>query len=106
MTSIEQVAPLATFGAVWAVLAIGHNLADHVIGQTDHQAEGKAAPSAAEVADGVSPRLGWGVCLGHVVQYHLVMAVMLGKCHRDVPGRGSEAAKRPEPVEDRTRAAG
>jgi hypothetical protein len=26
VTSIEQVATLATFGAVWAVLAIGHNL--------------------------------------------------------------------------------
>ncbi|MEV8390619.1 MULTISPECIES: hypothetical protein [unclassified Streptomyces] len=60
MTSIEQVAMVATLGSVWAVLAVGHNLADCVIGQTDHQAEGKVAPSAAEVADGVSPRLGWG----------------------------------------------
>ncbi|MEV5432771.1 hypothetical protein [Streptomyces sp. NPDC052701] len=77
MTSIEQIATLATFGAVWAVLSVGHNLADHVIGQTDQQAEGKAAPSAAEVADGVSPRRGWGACLGHVAQYHLVMAMML-----------------------------
>ncbi|MEV7830847.1 hypothetical protein AB0P12_09520 [Streptomyces subrutilus] len=77
MTSIEQIATLATFGAVWAVLSVGHNLADHVIGQTDQQAEGKAAPSAAEVANGVSPRRGWGACLGHVAQYHLVMAMML-----------------------------
>ncbi|MEU6934418.1 hypothetical protein AB0A05_35425 [Streptomyces sp. NPDC046374] len=77
MTSIEQVATLATFGAVWAVLSVGHNLADHVIGQTGHQAAGKAAPSAAEVADGVSPRRGWSPCLGHIAQYHLVMAVML-----------------------------
>ncbi|WP_327722080.1 hypothetical protein OG381_46820 [Streptomyces sp. NBC_00490] len=46
MTSVEQVATVATFGSVWVVLAVGHNLADHVIGQTDHQAEGKAAPSA------------------------------------------------------------
>ncbi|MFE6979420.1 hypothetical protein [Streptomyces sp. NPDC057682] len=36
MTSIDQIATLATFGSVWAVLAVGHNLADHVIGQTDH----------------------------------------------------------------------
>ncbi|MEU9015668.1 hypothetical protein AB0D12_39540 [Streptomyces sp. NPDC048479] len=57
MTSIEQVATLATFGAVWAVLSVGHNLADHVNGQTDHQAAGKAAPAAAEVADG-QPRRG------------------------------------------------
>ncbi|MDJ0346557.1 hypothetical protein [Streptomyces sp. PH10-H1] len=48
-----------------------------MIGQTDRQAAGKAAPSATEVADGVSPRRGWGACLGHVAQYHLVMAVML-----------------------------
>ncbi|WP_158677761.1 hypothetical protein [Streptomyces sp. SPB074] len=48
-----------------------------MIGQTDQQAEGKAAPSAAEVTDGVSPRRGRGACLGHVTQYHLVTAVML-----------------------------
>ncbi|MFD5882912.1 hypothetical protein [Streptomyces yangpuensis] len=48
-----------------------------MIGQTDHQVGGKAAPSAAEVADGVSPRRGWGACPGHVAQYHLVMTVML-----------------------------
>lgn len=77
MTSIDQATTLATFGAVWAVLSVGHNLADHVIGQTDHQAGNKAAPSATEVGDGVSPRRGWGACLGHVAQYHLVMAVLL-----------------------------
>lgn len=76
MTSIGQVATVATFGSVRVVLAVGHNLADHVIGQTDHQAGRKAAPSAAEVADGVSPQRGRGACLGHIVQYHLVMAVM------------------------------
>ncbi|MFE9536646.1 hypothetical protein [Streptomyces sp. NPDC006691] len=75
--AVEQVAVLATFGAVWAVLSVGHNLADHVIGQTDVQANGKAAPSATEVAEGVSPRRGWGACLGHVAQYHLVMAGLL-----------------------------
>ncbi|CAM5669790.1 hypothetical protein [Streptomyces atroolivaceus] len=78
MTSIEQVATLATFGSEWAVLAVGHNLADHVFGQSDHQAASKGAPSAAEVADGASPRRDWRACLGHVAQYHLVMAVMLG----------------------------
>ncbi|MGW7582780.1 DUF3307 domain-containing protein [Kitasatospora sp. NPDC054768] len=77
MTTIDQAVTLASFGAVWAVLAVGHNLADHVIGQTDHQARHKAAPTAAEVADGASPRRGWGACLGHVAQYHVVMAVML-----------------------------
>ncbi|WP_331759603.1 hypothetical protein [Streptomyces anulatus] len=77
MTSIEQVATLATFGAVWAVLAVGHNLADHVIGQTDRQAADKGAPSATDVADGVSPRRGWGACLAHVAQYHLVMIALV-----------------------------
>ncbi|MFE2936274.1 hypothetical protein [Streptomyces sp. NPDC059278] len=46
MTSIEQAATLATFATVWAELSVGHNLADHVTGQTDHQAAGKAAPTA------------------------------------------------------------
>lgn len=32
MTSIDQVATLATFGSVWAVLSVGHNVADHVFG--------------------------------------------------------------------------
>jgi len=77
MTSIEQIVTLATFGAVWVVLSVGHNLAGYVIGQTDHQTEGKAAPSAAEVADGVSPRRGWGTCLGHVAQCRLVVAMVL-----------------------------
>ncbi|WP_328864806.1 hypothetical protein [Streptomyces sp. NBC_00304] len=72
MTSIAQIATLATFGAVWAVLSVGHSLADHVIGQTAQQAEGKAAPSAAQVADGVSPRRGWGACPGHVSSVGLV----------------------------------
>jgi hypothetical protein len=36
VTTVEQVATLATFGAVWAVVAVGHNLADHVFGQSDH----------------------------------------------------------------------
>ncbi|QSS95498.1 hypothetical protein [Streptomyces sp. M54] len=64
MTSIEQVATLTTFGSVWAVLAVGHNLADRVFGQTDHQADKKAAQSADEVAGGASPRRGCGVSLG------------------------------------------
>ncbi|MEU3862325.1 hypothetical protein AB0F03_34150 [Streptomyces sp. NPDC028722] len=77
MNQIEQVATLATFGAVWAVLVVGHNLADHVFGQSYSQAATKGAQSVAKVADGVSPRRGWGACLGHVAQYHLVMAVVL-----------------------------
>ncbi|MFG2097214.1 hypothetical protein [Streptomyces sp. NPDC048612] len=46
---------------------------------SDRQGEGKAAPSAAKIADGASPRRCWDACLRHVAQYrlHLVMAVML-----------------------------
>ncbi|MEV8345932.1 DUF3307 domain-containing protein [Streptomyces niveus] len=77
MTTIDQTVTLASFGAVWAVLAVGHNLADHVIGQTAHQAKNKAAPSSADVAEGADARRGWGACLGHVAQYHTVMAVLL-----------------------------
>lgn len=88
MTSIEQVASLATFGSVWAVLAVGHNLADHAFGQSDHQAARKGAPSAAEVADGASPRRGWDACLEHVAQYHLVMAMVLGLASFTTTGPG------------------
>lgn len=71
MRSIEQVVVLATFGAVWVVLSVGHSLADHVIGQTDRQAAGKGAPSATDVANGVNPRKGWAACLAHVAQYQV-----------------------------------
>ncbi|MET8703638.1 DUF3307 domain-containing protein [Kitasatospora sp. NPDC004723] len=74
---LDKAITLGTFASVWAVLAVGHNLADHVIGQTDHQADHKAAPSEAEVAEGANPRRGWGACLAHVTQYHLVMGAMV-----------------------------
>ncbi|MEV5205620.1 hypothetical protein [Streptomyces sp. NPDC053720] len=66
MTSIEEPTTLATFGSAWAVLAVGHNLADHVLGQSDHQAASKGSPTAKDVAAGASPRQGWGGCLAHV----------------------------------------
>ncbi|WP_333493572.1 hypothetical protein [Kitasatospora cathayae] len=77
MTSIEELTTLATFGSTWAVLAVGHNVADHVFGQSDHQAANKGAPTAEDVAAGVSPRRGWAACLAHVGQYHLVLAALL-----------------------------
>ena len=67
----------SSVAGLWATLAAGHNVADHVFGQTDWQAARKGAPSAAEVADGVSPRRGWVACLAHVTQYHLVLGVLL-----------------------------
>ncbi|MFI6645330.1 hypothetical protein [Streptomyces sp. NPDC050504] len=79
MTSIEQIETLATFGAVGAVLSVGHSLADHVIRQTDRQATGMAAPSAAEVADGVNPRRGWGACLGHCISVWLAAYRAIGQ---------------------------
>src|SRR2546430_13709305 len=73
----DQVATLAPSGAVWAVLAAGHNLADHVRGQTDRQAAGRCAPGAEAVANGASRRAGWGACLSHVALYHVVLAVLM-----------------------------
>ncbi|MFH9353995.1 hypothetical protein [Kitasatospora sp. NPDC017646] len=75
--TIEQLAMLATFGSTWAVLAVGHNVADHVFGQSDHQATNKGAPTVEDVAAGVNPRRGWAACLAHVGQYHLVMGALL-----------------------------
>ncbi|WP_205380466.1 hypothetical protein [Streptomyces sp. MBT27] len=74
---INDVAVLATAGILWGTLAVGHNLADHVAGQTDAQAAAKGAPTPAEVDEGVSPRRGWGACLRHVAQYHLVLAALV-----------------------------
>lgn len=58
----------ATFAAVAVTLAAGHQVADHVLGQTDRQAVGKAAPGWQ----------GWRANLAHVAQYHAVLAAMLG----------------------------
>lgn len=55
------------FAAVFATLLAGHLVADHVVGQTDRQAEGKARPGLA----------GWELCLRHVVQYHVVLIAFL-----------------------------
>lgn len=35
MIAVEEI---ATFGAVWATLTAGHNVADHMFGQMDWQA--------------------------------------------------------------------
>ncbi|MFK0192512.1 DUF3307 domain-containing protein [Kitasatospora sp. NPDC090308] len=85
MNGTAQLGTVAVFGAVWAVLSAGHALADHVLGQTDHQAAHKAAPTPAEVAAGADPRRGWRACLAHVVQYHLVMAAVLALVRLFVP---------------------
>ena len=58
----------ATFAAVAVTLYAAHQLADHVLGQTDRQANGKARPGWE----------GWRHNLAHVGLYHAVMAVMLG----------------------------
>ena len=59
--------PALTFAALAVTLYAAHQLADHVIGQTDNQAAHKADA-------GLS---GWRHILGHVTTYHLVMAVMV-----------------------------
>ncbi len=71
-----QMMTLSTFGASWVVLSVGHTLADHVGGQTDHQAARKGAPTAGEVAAGVNPRRGWAANLSHVAQYHAVLTLL------------------------------
>jgi hypothetical protein len=58
----------ATFAAVAVTLYAGHQLADHVLGQTDRQARDKTLPGWP----------GWRACLEHVALYHLVLTVMLG----------------------------
>lgn len=58
----------ATFAAVAVTLYAGHQLADHVLGQTDRQATEKTLPGWS----------GWRANLGHVALYHVVLAVMLG----------------------------
>ncbi len=55
------------FAAIAATLYAAHQLADHVLGQTDHQAATKAAPGL----------IGWVHNAAHVGLYHLVMTAML-----------------------------
>lgn len=77
MITPDELATLATFGATWALLHLGHNLADHVTGQTDRQADRKGAPTAGQIADGASPHRGWIANLAHVAQYHATL-LMIG----------------------------
>jgi hypothetical protein len=53
---------IASLGTLYA----SHQVADHVLGQTDRQACGKAAPGWC----------GWRANLAHIAAYHLVLAVM------------------------------
>ncbi|MBQ1051682.1 DUF3307 domain-containing protein [Micromonospora sp. C51] len=55
------------FAVVAATFYAGHQVADHVFGQSDKQAAHKAAPGWH----------GWRHLLGHVVAYHVVVVVML-----------------------------
>lgn len=55
------------FAVTGFVMDKAHNVADHVFGQTDHQAENKAKPGWT----------GWSAIVGHVFDYHIVMVIML-----------------------------
>ena len=57
----------AVFAALAATLYAAHQVADHVLGQTDRQAAGKSRPGWD----------GWRHNLAHVAQYHLVVAAMV-----------------------------
>ncbi|KOU22735.1 hypothetical protein ADK52_20150 [Streptomyces sp. WM6372] len=85
MMTVEQLATLATFGSTWAVLAVGHNMAEHVFGQSDHQAANKGAPTVEDVAAGASPPRGGAACLAHVGRYHLVLAARLALVRLFIP---------------------
>lgn len=56
------------FAVGLATMYAAHQIADHVLGQTDKMAENKAKPG----------KQGWFYIYGHVVNYHLVMTLMLG----------------------------
>ncbi|ORT47186.1 hypothetical protein [Frankia sp. KB5] len=75
----------ATFAALFATAYAAHQLADHVVGQTDAQAAAKAAPG----------RAGWTALGRHVGAYHAVMAGMVAVTARTVgmpvTGRGLAA---------------
>lgn len=55
------------FAVSLAVMYAAHSVADHVFGQTDHDAANKAKPG----------EMGWIALLSHVVKYHVVMVLML-----------------------------
>lgn len=55
------------FAAGLATYYAAHQVADHVFGQTDSQAENKSKPGL----------LGWSAIAGHVFSYHAVMLVMI-----------------------------
>lgn len=57
----------AAFAAVAVTFYAGHQLADHVLGQTDQQAANKARPGW----------VGWEYNLRHVANYHVVLFAML-----------------------------
>jgi hypothetical protein len=76
MTTTMDNLTLAIFAGSWAVLHIGHNLGDHVTGQTDHQATGKGAPTPDQVERGAHRHAGWAANLAHVAHYHLTLVIV------------------------------
>jgi hypothetical protein len=55
------------FAVFLATAYAAHNVADHVLGQSDDDAANKAKPG----------RVGWNAITSHVLKYHLVMMIML-----------------------------
>jgi hypothetical protein len=58
----------ATAAITFVALYAGHQIGDHVV-QTNAVAATKGAPSAEQLAAGVSPWAGWAACTKHVVSY-------------------------------------
>src|SRR6267154_4041723 len=76
MTTMGELASLVTFSASWAIFSAGHNVSDHLFGQTDWQATNKAAPNPEDIAAGKHKHAGWPANLAHVALYHLVLIVI------------------------------
>lgn len=76
----------ATFATLLSTAYAAHQLADHVLGQTDAQAAAKALPG----------RAGWTALARHVGAYHAVMGGMVAVTARSVglpvTGRGLAAS--------------
>ncbi|GIJ58651.1 DUF3307 domain-containing protein [Virgisporangium aurantiacum] len=66
----------ATAAITFVALYAGHQIGDHVV-QTNAVAATKGAPSAEQLAAGVSPWAGWAACLKHVASYTGTQAVAL-----------------------------
>lgn len=65
-SGLPSVTRAVTFAVLLVTVIQAHRVADHVLGQTDAQAQYKSLPG----------RVGWAALARHLLAYHLVLAVM------------------------------